>query len=42
MDEIMLGVQVMGYGLAGVFSVILLFYASIVILCKVLPVDEDE
>jgi len=42
MDEIMLGVQVMGYGLAGVFSVILLFYASIVIMCKVLPVDEDE
>ena len=42
MNDVMLGVQVMGYGLAGVFSVILLFYASIVIMCKVLPLDEDQ
>ena len=40
--EIMLGFQVMAYGLVGVFSVILLFYASIVIMCKVLPVDDEE
>ena len=42
MNDIMLGFQVMAYGLVGVFSVILLFYASIVIMCKVLPIDEDE
>jgi len=42
MNDIMLGFQVMAYGLVGVFSVIVLFYASIVALCKFLPADEDE
>ena len=42
MNDIMLGFQVMAYGLLGVFSVILLFYASIVAMVKFLPHDDEE
>ena len=42
MNDVMLGFQVMGYGLAGVFSVIILFYIMIVVMGKILPGDKEE
>jgi len=40
MNDLLLGFQVMGYGLAGVFSVILILYGVIKILGHLFP-DED-
>jgi hypothetical protein len=41
MNDIGLGFQVMGYGLLGVFFVLMLFYGVIVGLGKVFPVDKE-
>lgn len=37
MSDLNLGVQLMGYGLLGVFSVLVLFYFTIQLLMKVFP-----
>ena len=46
MDDIVLGMQLMQYGLSGVFLVLILFYAVITLLMKTLPnqpqKDENE
>jgi len=46
MDDIVLGVQLMEYGLSGVFLVLILFYAVITLMMKALPYkpenDENE
>ncbi|MDP3388249.1 MAG: OadG-related small transporter subunit [Eubacteriales bacterium] len=40
MDNVNLGLQLMGYGLAGVFMVLILFYAVIKLLLKLFPLKE--
>ncbi|MBZ4646339.1 MAG: hypothetical protein PWR27_1297 [Petroclostridium sp.] len=42
MDQINLGLQLMGYGLAGVFLVLILFYAVIRLLVKIFPYNPEE
>lgn len=46
MNDIALGMQLMQYGLSGVFLVLILFYAIIALLMKALPYnpknDENE
>ena len=40
MDEFKLGLELMGYGLTGVFMVLILFYAVIRLLVKVFPYKD--
>lgn len=40
MDEFKLGLELMGYGLSGVFMVLILFYAVIRLLVKVFPYKD--
>ena len=42
MTNIQLGVELMGYGLIGVFSVLLIFMGSIKLLTVVFPPRDDE
>ncbi len=42
MDDIALGIQLMEYGLAGVFLVLILFYFVITALMKILPYTDKE
>ena len=37
MSEISMGLQLMGYGLAGVFIVLIVFYAMILLMMKIFP-----
>lgn len=40
MSDISLGFQLMGYGLVGVFTVLILFYFTIQLLMKLFPSKE--
>lgn len=40
MDNVNLGLQLMGYGLTGVFMVLILFYIVIKLLLKLFPLNE--
>lgn len=40
MDNVTLGLQLMAYGLIGVFMVLILFYAVIKLLLKLFPLKE--
>jgi len=42
MDDIFLGIQLMEYGLAGVFLVLILFYVMIIVMMKVLPYKPEN
>lgn len=44
MDDVVLGMQLMQYGLSGVFLVLILFYGVITLLKKALPyrAEDDE
>ncbi|HAA25468.1 MAG TPA: hypothetical protein DCE11_05025 [Ruminiclostridium sp.] len=44
MDDVVLGMQLMQYGLSGVFLVLILFYGVITLLMKALPyrAEDDE
>ncbi len=42
MSEISLGLQLMGYGLAGVFVVLILFYFMIVLMLKIFPYRPEK
>jgi len=42
MSEISLALQLMVYGLAGVFLVLILFYWTIKALLKIFPYKEEE
>lgn len=42
MNDIFLGVELMKYGLIGVFSVLILFYVMIMILMKIFPYREEN
>jgi Na+-transporting methylmalonyl-CoA/oxaloacetate decarboxylase gamma subunit len=44
MSEISMGLQLMGYGLAGVFLVLILFYVMILLMMKIFPYrpESDE
>jgi Na+-transporting methylmalonyl-CoA/oxaloacetate decarboxylase gamma subunit len=42
MNEMYLGVQLMGIGLAGVFTVLIVFYAVIRLLVKFFPDKPEE
>jgi hypothetical protein len=42
MTDIMLGVQLMGYGLIGVFAVLAVFYGLIVAIRKLFPYKDDK
>ena len=42
MDKLGLGIQLMLYGLAGVFTVLVLFYAMIVGLMKMFPYKPED
>lgn len=44
MSEISMGLQLMGYGLTGVFLVLILFYAMILLMMKIFPhrPESDE
>lgn len=42
MSDISLGFQLMEYGLAGVFAVLILFYLMITILMKIFPYHTGE
>jgi len=44
MDDIVLGMQLMQYGLSGVFLVLILFYGVITLMMKLLPyrAEDDE
>jgi len=42
MNDISLGYQVMVYGLAGVFLVLILFYALIGVLMKLFPYHPEK
>jgi hypothetical protein len=44
MSEISMGLQLMGYGLIGVFLVLILFYAMILLMMKIFPYrpESDE
>lgn len=42
MTDISLGLQLMEYGLAGVFIVLILFYAMITVMMKVLPYKAEN
>lgn len=40
MDNVNLGLQLMGYGLTGVFMVLILFYIVIKLLLKLFPLKD--
>ena len=42
MSDIMMGLQLMGYGLAGVFLVLILFYGIIRLMVKLFPYKPEE
>ncbi|NLK72395.1 MAG: OadG family protein [Clostridiales bacterium] len=42
MSDMDLGLQLMAYGLAGVFTVLVLFYLGIKLLVKLFPYKEEE
>jgi len=42
MDDIVLGMQLMEYGLAGVFLVLILFYGVITLMMKALPYNAEN
>lgn len=42
MSEISLGLELMKYGLLGVFSVLILFYVMIFALMKIFPYRNEE
>lgn len=42
MNDISLGYQLMGYGLAGVFLVLILFYVLIIVLMKLFPYHPEK
>lgn len=42
MDELWLGVQLMGYGLSGVFGVLLVLILLIKLLVRIFPADGAE
>lgn len=42
MDELMLGVELMVFGLIGVFTVLILFYLMVVIITKLFPYKEEN
>lgn len=42
MEELMLGVELMAYGLIGVFTVLILFYLMVVIIIKLFPYKEEK
>lgn len=42
MDELMLGVELMVFGLIGVFTVLILFYLMVVIIIKLFPYKEEN
>lgn len=42
MSDISLGLQLMEYGLAGVFLVLILFYILIIFLMKIFPYHPEE
>jgi Na+-transporting methylmalonyl-CoA/oxaloacetate decarboxylase gamma subunit len=42
MTDIFLGLQLMEYGLGGVFLVLILFYAMIAVMMKVLPYKDEN
>lgn len=42
MNDINLGIQLMGFGILGTFTVLILFYFIIKILMKVFPYKSDE
>lgn len=42
MDHLNLGFQLMAYGLAGVFVVLILFYIMIKLLLKIFPYKEEQ
>ena len=41
-DNLTAGIQLMGYGMMGVFTVIVIFIGAIKLLLKVLPEDEEK
>jgi Na+-transporting methylmalonyl-CoA/oxaloacetate decarboxylase gamma subunit len=42
MSEFYLGLELMGYGLAGVFIVLILFFIVIKMLIKIFPYKEEQ
>ncbi len=42
MTDLTRGLMLMGYGLAGVFLVLILFYLAIIVLRKVFPDKNDS
>ncbi len=42
MNDIALGIRLMEYGLTGVFLVLILFYAMITLLMKILPYRAEK
>lgn len=42
MNDIQLGLQLMGYGMAGVFLVLILFYLMILLLMKIFPYNPEK
>lgn len=42
MNDISLGLELMGYGLAGVFLVLILFYVMIVLMVKIFPFHPES
>jgi len=42
MNDIFLGIQLLEYGLSGVFLVLILFYAVITLMMKILPYKPEN
>ena len=42
MSDIDMGLKLMGYGFAGVFTVLILFYAVVKLLVRVFPYKSEE
>ena len=42
MTDVTRGLMLMGYGLAGVFLVLILFYFSIIVLRKIFPYKDEQ
>ncbi len=42
MSDVSMGLQLMGYGLAGVFLVLILFYVMILLMMKIFPYRPES